>query len=334
MSPGKGGSSFLALTIFTSMPILVFLEESESNVCSQLKGLVHCGLDKTVFFQGQAGVPGLPGTNGLPGEKGAMGSPGIQGEKGAPGIPGKQGPKGDRGDIGSAGAPGRAGEKGDRGTEGTTARNCKELQDFGHTLSGWYTVHLESGKELHVFCDMETEEGGWLVFQRRQDGSVDFYRNWEDYRKGFGRQESEFWLGNENIHLLTSTGTYQLRIDVKDFEGESGFAEYVSFKILGEAEKYKLVVGAYSKGNMGDSFSGHNNYSFSTKDVDNDINGGSCAQMFKGAWWYSDCHSSNLNGLYLKGNHASYADGINWSTGKGHNYSYKYVDMKIKPQRA
>lgn len=307
----------LALSIFISTLIKASPEESDPNTCSQLKTLTQCGLDKAVFFQGQPGIPGVPGTNGLNGAKGDMGPPGLQGPKGNPGIPGKQGPKGDRGE------------------EDTRASNCKELQELGHTLSGWYTVQLATGRKLRVFCDMDTDQGGWLVFQRRQDGSVDFYRNWEDYKKGFGRQDSEFWLGNENIHLLTSTGTYQLRIDARDFDDQSGFAEYTRFEILGEVEKYKLFVGPYSKGTIGDSFSGHSNYSFSTKDIDNDTHlESSCAQMFKGGWWYSACHSSNLNGQYLKGDHTSYADGINWAASKGYHYSYKYVDMKIRPQAA
>jgi len=70
---------------------------------------------------------------------------------------------------------------------------------------------------------------------------------------------------------------------------------------------------------------------FSTRDQDNDVDAGACAVMFKGAWWYAACHSSNLNGRYLRGNHTSYADGINWYHWKGHHYSMRFTEMKIKP---
>ncbi|XP_070813455.1 ryncolin-1-like [Pituophis catenifer annectens] len=183
-----------------------------------------------------------------------------------------------------------------------------------------------------VFCDMETDGGGWLLFQRRQDGSINFYRDWESYKKGFGSQGSEFWLGNDKIHLLTSSGTQQLRIDLEDFNGSRTFATYSSFRIENECENYRLTVGSYLGGNMGDSFSAHNHSAFSTKDRDNDIDGGNCAVYFKGGWWYHKCHASNLNGLYHKGEHTSYADGINWATGKRYYYSYKYADMKVRPQ--
>lgn len=56
-----------------------------------------------------------------------------------------------------------------------------------------------------------------------------------------------------------------------------------------------------------------------------------CAVKFQGAWWYADCHTSNLNGLYLRGPHESYANGVNWSAAKGYNYSYKVSEMKVRP---
>ena len=72
---------------------------------------------------------------------------------------------------------------------------------------------------------------------------------------------------------------------------------------------------------------------FSTKDQDNDRQIGSCAVTFKGAWWYNKCHKSNLNGQYLGGPHKTYADGINWWALRGHHYSFKRSEMKLRPQQ-
>ena len=70
---------------------------------------------------------------------------------------------------------------------------------------------------------------------------------------------------------------------------------------------------------------------FSTRDSDNDVKpDDSCAQKYKGAWWYSHCLDSNLNGLYLNGWHSSFADGVNWIPFKGYSYSLKRTEMKIK----
>ncbi len=78
------------------------------------------------------------------------------------------------------------------------------------------------------------------VFQRRIDGSVDFYLPWADYKNGFGAVSGEFWLGNENIHLLTSSGDNVLRIDMEAFDGETRFAAYTGFSIDGESTNYTL----------------------------------------------------------------------------------------------
>nr|XP_034976199.1 veficolin-1-like isoform X1 [Zootoca vivipara] len=305
-------------------------EEPETSCCAQLKGLSECGADRKFFFQGQPGtpgIPGIPGTIGPPGAKGDPGPLGPPGEKGSPGEHGKAGPKGDKGEACASDCGGSSQQQ-----EGPRAKNCKELLDQGETLSGWYTVFPTAKKALAVFCDMETDGGGWLVFQRRQDGSVDFYRGWESYKRGFGNRASEFWLGNDNIHFLTSSGTHQLRIDAEDFAKVKTFALYTNFKVLSENDNYTLTLGSYSSGDMGDSLSVHDNMPFSTRDKDNDNSASSCAEVYTGAWWYGDCHHSNLNGLYLKGEHSSYANGINWAAGKGYHYSYKYVDMKIRPE--
>ena len=78
----------------------------------------------------------------------------------------------------------------------------------------------------------------------------------------------------------------------------------------------------------------HSGMQFTTKDQDNDLRSdGSCAVKFKGAWWYKGCHRSNLNGQYLGGPHDSYADGINWLAFRGHHYSLKHSEMKLRPQQ-
>ena len=80
----------------------------------------------------------------------------------------------------------------------------------------------------------------------------------------------------------------------------------------------------------GDSMTYHAGRPFSTKDRNNE-GGGRCAKSHKGAWWYNSCHLANLNGLYLKGPHDTFADGIEWQTWQGYQYSLKTVEMKIRP---
>ena len=93
-----------------------------------------------------------------------------------------------------------------------------------------------------MFCDQTTAGGGWLVFQKRLDGSVDFYRGWTEYKSGFGSLTGEFWLGLDKIHRLTSSGRYKLRVDLDDFTGNTYYAEYDLFIVA----KYKLSVGSYT----------------------------------------------------------------------------------------
>ena len=76
----------------------------------------------------------------------------------------------------------------------------------------------------------------------------------------------------------------------------------------------------------------HSGMQFSTKDQDNDRRSGSCARDNKGAWWYKNCHHSNLNGQYLGGTHDTFAEGVNWMTFRSY-YSLKRSEMKLRPQQ-
>ncbi|CAH3173853.1 unnamed protein product [Porites lobata] len=208
-------------------------------------------------------------------------------------------------------------------------KNCAELYKAGKRTSGVYKMDPDGAGVFDVYCDQKTAGGGWTVFQKRLDGSVNFYRGWNDYKKGFGNLNGEFWLGLDKIHRLAKTKS-KLRVDLEDFNRNTAYAEYSYFAITDERSKYKLSLGTYS-GNAGDSLSFHRGSPFSTKDRDNDGSSNNCATRFKGAWWYERCHESNLNGLYHRGRHSSYADGVNWYHWKGHHYSVKRAEMKIKP---
>ncbi|GFO09003.1 tenascin-r [Plakobranchus ocellatus] len=175
-------------------------------------------------------------------------------------------------------------------------------------------------------CDMITDGGGWIVIQRRTTGNVDFYREWATYKKGFGSLDDNFWLGNDNIHTITSSGNYELRVDLK-FQGTSAFAHYSKFSIDGEEKNYALRLGDYD-GTAGDSLNYHNGQAFSTFDKDNDKDNRNCAEEFSGAWWYHGCHQSNLNGKWK----ASNFKGPRWSRFSGSD-PVSYSEMKIRELR-
>ncbi|KAM9206466.1 LOW QUALITY PROTEIN: ficolin-2-like [Dugong dugon] len=301
-----------------------------ADTCVEVKMVDLEGSDKPSILRGFPGVPGAPGPKGGAGANGWRAGLGSRvPETRNSGL--KSSGYEDKTQDFSHGEPGQKGVRGEKGPQ-----TCKELLTQGNALSGWYTIFLPDCQHLTVLCDMDTDGGGWTplwspVFQRRMDSSVDFYQDWAAYKRGFGSQLGEF-LGNDNIHTLTAQGTSELHVDLADFEGNHQFAKYSSFKMAGEAEKYKLVLGSFVGGSAGDSLTSHNSYSFSTKDQDNDLNPKNCAKMFQGAWWYSDFHLSNLNGRYLGGKHESYANGINWRSRKGHDYSYKTSEMKLRPK--
>ena len=80
---------------------------------------------------------------------------------------------------------------------------------FNRKKSGVYTISNFCGYkcsefEVQGYCDTNSAGGGWLVIQRREDGSEDFHRNWVEYEDGFGSLTGEFWYGLRALHCLTS----------------------------------------------------------------------------------------------------------------------------------
>ena len=169
---------------------------------------------------------------------------------------------------------------------------------------------------------METDGGGWTVFQRRMDGSVDFYLNWDDYVHGFGNVSKEHWLGLSKLHRLANVSRL-LRVDMNDADGVYRYANYSSFYIGGSSTDYTLHVSGFSGSfGVGDALAFHNGYKFSTKDNDNDHSVLECAVRWLGAWWYSKCHHSNLNGHY---GDAERLKDVRWLS-----YRMRFTEMKVR----
>ncbi len=200
--------------------------------------------------------------------------------------------------------------------------SCTQLLEAGFGVSGIYTIFPAGfSNGLKVYCDMETKGGGWIVIQRRQDGSIDFNRTWEEYRDGFGDLSGEFWLGNENLHNLTeSNGPWQLRVDLENIDGETAASVYSGFQLNSH---YTFSLGSFQKENSsaGDALMRSTYIAFSTRDVVNQLRGG-CLPT--GGWWFLNCPESTINSPY---------DDMQWNTWRNKNdnpYPLKSCSMKIR----
>ena len=215
-----------------------------------------------------------------------------------------------------------------------TAKDCDDIKNQGYTKNGIYKIKpnptCTSKLSFKVVCDLETSCGGWTVIQRRYNGIVNFYTNWNDYENGFGSLTGEYWLGLEKVHRLTANGDWTLRIEMEDFYGNATYAEYTNFSIGDKSTYYRLSFDEY-RGIAGDSLQYYADMPFSTYDQDHDTSSSNCAQLYQTAWWHGQCNylNANLNGPYIGSPSTSTYAAMIWSDWKGRE-ALKKSEMKIR----
>uniref|UniRef100_A0A665VJU4 Microfibril-associated glycoprotein 4-like n=1 Tax=Echeneis naucrates TaxID=173247 RepID=A0A665VJU4_ECHNA len=216
----------------------------------------------------------------------------------------------------------------------TLPLDCSDIYHHDNRQpSGVYTIYpIGATSASQVYCDMDSEGGRWTVFQRRMDGTVNFYRPWDQYKAGFGSAAGEYWLGLDTLFLLTLRKKYELLVDMESFHGAKVYARYSSFSIEPESQGFKLKVSGFTDGGAGDALTYHNGQNFTTFDKDQDSAEKNCARLHLGAFWYKDCNQANPNGAYRWG-HAPFLQhvGVLWTPWKGKHYSLKSIAMKIRP---
>ncbi|XP_006113076.1 angiopoietin-1 isoform X4 [Pelodiscus sinensis] len=212
-------------------------------------------------------------------------------------------------------------------------RDCADVHQAGFNKSGVYTIYINNVSEpKKVFCNMEIAGGGWTVIQHREDGNLDFQKNWKEYKMGFGSPSGEHWLGNEFIFAITSQRQYSLRIELMDWEGNRAYSQYDRFHIGNEKQNYRLYLKGHSGTAGKQSSLILHGADFSTKDADNDNCMCKCALMLTGGWWFDACGPSNLNGMfYTAGQNHGKLNGIKWHYFKGPSYSLHSTTMMIRP---
>lgn len=191
-----------------------------------------------------------------------------------------------------------------------------------------------NGDPIAVCCDMETDGGGWIVFQHRVDGSTDFKQNWNMYKQGFGSLcHKDFWLGFNKITRFMNVPN-QLRIDLvayKRHKNIKGHGKYNNFHISNESSYYKLNVSGFTgtiHDNLNCNSENHRSSGapFSTHDQDHDNqHNKNCAQKYNGAgYWYNYCDGDKYPYTMLNGRYGRYGQPGGSDADHAYNGMYWY----------
>ncbi|EDL97807.1 angiopoietin-like 3, isoform CRA_b [Rattus norvegicus] len=209
--------------------------------------------------------------------------------------------------------------------------DCSAIYNRGEHTSGVYTIRPSSSQVFNVYCDTQSGTPRTLI-QHRKDGSQNFNQTWENYEKGFGRLDGEFWLGLEKIYAIVKQSNYILRLELQDWKDSKHYAEY-SFHLGNHETNYTLHV-AEIAANIPEALPEHRDLMFST--WDHRAKGQLyCPESYSGGWWFSDmCGENNLNGKYNKPRAKSKPErrrGISWRPRGGKLYSIKSSKMMLQP---
>ena len=197
--------------------------------------------------------------------------------------------------------------------------------------SGVYTIANFCGvkcSNTRLYCDTSSGGGGWTVIQRRKDGSFDFkQRDWVEYEDGFGNLHNEFWIGLRSMHCLTSQGHWELRIGYHLKNGTKSYLYYNRFAIGPAKDQYSLNISGFDTIGLTDPFNNsnwqvQNGMKFTSRDRDNDIVSGNCANSH-GGFWHSNCGGLEIN---ANPNNPS----IIYLNGQWHNPAL--IEMKVRPK--
>ena len=128
-------------------------------------------------------------------------------------------------------------------------RSCCDLRIFppDRVPTGVYKMSIGTFVTANVYCNMTTDDGGWIVIQRnRKNSQLSFNKNWREYEEGFGDLNKDFWAGLELMHTLTQRGQWEMRVDYQKNDKSWSYLHYNQFSVGSASEEYPLTVGGYS----------------------------------------------------------------------------------------
>jgi hypothetical protein len=136
-----------------------------------------------------------------------------------------------------------------------------------------------------------------LIHSRHLGFIVSFNRTYDEYKSGFGDFHSEFWLGLDRIHLLTSNtfASFTMRFEGRMTNAFHTTVEYHDVRVGDESTGYAL---SYARRGTGTRGNGNLPVGVPFQAMGSPTSNGShpCVASH-GGWWYRNkvCLQNDLN---------------------------------------